>query len=255
MEDSLVIIKQAEEMVMESAGDVLSEPTVTPSLSPFFTIAALVLSLLCVGLIVFLFLYCRKLKKTDNDIKNIVLSSLRRRDGQISQAVIDLVQENIVHGFSSPEHSNNNLNKKEIEKIVQMELKRFLNERQEVIESSKESENNILIENISQSSVLLSYASTVNKEKNCFYEVTKMPNSDTVFVMELNPENKNEATFTVYDKVFKKVIQEQGHINGGCTIENSDMNNTSIVKTIEPGVARLVDGRWFIEVKAKVKFE
>ena len=254
MEDSLLIIKQAEEMV-ESAGDVLPEPAITPILSPYFTIAALVLSLLCVGLVFFLFVYCRKLKKTDNDIKNIVLSSLRRRDGQISQAVIDLVQEDIVHGFSRHERPDINLTRKEIEKIVQMELKQFLNERQDVIYSSKEPERNLLIENMSQSSVLLSYASTVNKEKNCFYEVTKTPNSDTVFVLELNPENKNEAMFTVYYKVFKKVIQEQGHINGGCVIENSDMNNTSIVKTIEPGVAQLVDGRWFVEVKAKVKFE
>ena len=255
MEDTLMIVEQAEEIIKETAEEVVAESTATPFISSsFITIAALVLGFISIVSIVLLFLYCRKLKRTDDDIKGIIFKSLHKRDGRISQAVLELVHgdEELIRRFASLELSNKPLTIKDVEQIVRQELERL--SKQAIIDNGINPKHQ-QSENAPQQNLLLAYASTVNKEKNCFYEVTETPKSDTIFVLELNPEDKNEATFTVYEKVFKKVIQEQGHINTGCVIENPDMNNTTRVITTEPGLTRLMDGKWVIEEKAKVKFE
>jgi hypothetical protein len=260
MNDSLVLIAdQAKDTIIKQTSGTFVEQTTTPFFSsPFFTIMALVLSIVCMALVVLLFLYCRKQRRTDNEIKNLILDSLHKKDGNISQAVIELVLEDaeLMRRFSKQGQNSTSVATKDVEKTVQREVERILIEKQIIKNDYTISPDPVRPtepEEV-QSNPLVRYASTVDEDKNCFYEVTKIAKNDTIFVLELNREDENEATFSVFDKAYKKVIQEQGHLKGGCTIVNPDMNHTTMVETVEPGLARYEDGVWVIKNKATVKF-
>lgn len=232
-------------------------------LSSFFNhrnglIVALALGVLSFILIVsFIVLY---FVKREEDTKEIIRKSINGR-GRIYDAVKTMVLEDdyITDRLSSRNHSNQSLTKAEIERIVQQKVDKAL----EVIQKKKRHDEFVQpvsdeakrVEEVSRSNSAFLYASCVDEKKHSFYTVTKFPDKDTIFVLELNPENENEATFTVYDKVFKKVIGEQGYLRDGCTIENPGMNTTTIVRTIEPGLTCCKNGEWVVKEQAKVKFE
>ena len=220
-------------------------------------IVALALGVLSFILIVsFIILYFMKRK---DDTKDIIEKSIYGR-GRIYDAVKTMVLEDdyITDRLSSRNHASQSLTKAEIERIVQQKVDKALEgiqkkQRDEFIQPVGDELKPVEVE--SKSNLAFLYASCVDENKRSFYTVTKTPDKDTVFVLELNPEDENEATFTVYDKVFKKVIGEQGYLRDGCTIKNPGMNTTTIVRTIEPGLTYCKDGEWFVKEQAKVKFE
>lgn len=231
-------------------------------LSSFFNhrnglIVALALGVLSFILIVsFIVLY---FMKRDDDIKEIIKKSISGR-GRIYEAVKTMVLEDdyITDRLSSRNHASQSLTKAEIERIVQQKVDKALEgiqkkQRDEFIQPDAEEPKPVEV--VSKSNSAFLYASCVDEKKHSFYTVTKTPDKDTVFVLELNPEDENEATFTVYDKVFKKVIGEQGYLRDGCTIENPGMNTSTIVRTIEPGLTFCKNGEWVVKEQAKVKFE
>lgn len=231
-------------------------------LSSFFNhrnglIVALAFGILSFILIVsFIVLYFMKRK---NDIKDIIKNSIYER-GRIYDAVKTMVLDDdyITGRLSSRNHASQSLTKTEIERIVQQKVDKALEglqkkQRDEFTQPVADEQRPVEKEPRSNSAFL--YASCVDEKKRSFYTVTKAPDKDTVFVLELNPEDENEATFTVYNKVFKKVIGEQGYLRDGCIIENPGMNTTTIVRTIEPGLACRKEGEWIIKEQAKVKFE
>ncbi len=231
-------------------------------LSSFFNhrnglIVALALGVLSFILIVsFIILYFMKRK---DDTKDIIEKSIYGR-GRIYDAVKTMVLEDdyITDRLSSRNHASQSLTKAEIERIVQQKVDKALEDIQkkqsdEFIQPVADEPKPVEVE--SKSNLAFLYASCVDEKKRSFYTVTKTPDKDTVFVLELNPEDENEATFTVYDKVFKKVIGEQGYLRDGCTIENPGMNTTTIVRTIEPGLTFFKNGEWVVKEQAKVKFE
>ena len=231
-------------------------------LSSFFNhrnglIVALALGVLSFILIVsFIVLY---FVKRDDDTKKIIRKSISGR-GQIYDAVKTMVLEDdyITDRLSSRSHSNQSLTQAEIERIVQKQVDKALEGFQkkhhdEFIQSVADEAKPV--EEVSKPNSAFLYASCVDEKKRSFYSVTRIPDKDTIFVLELNPEDENEATFTVYDKVFKKVIGEQGYLRDGCTIENPGMNTTTIVRTKEPGLTYCKNGEWIVKEQAKVKFE
>lgn len=231
----------------------------------FFTIKngliiALIVGFLCLFLLIAFALYYFATRKTDKDIKKIVRGSIKEPSGSIHEAIKRMLFEDddIMDHFSSRNHSNQSISQAEIERIVQKKLDKALEGIQKkqhdefirpVADEAKP------VEEVSKSNAAFLYASCVDEKKHSFYTVTKIPDKDTIFVLELNPEDANEATFTVYDKVFKKVIGEQGYLRDGCTIENPGMNTTTIVRTIEPGLTCCKNDEWVIKEKAIVKFE
>ena len=231
-------------------------------LSSFFNhrnglIVALALGVLSFILIVsFIVLY---FVKRDDDTKKIIRKSISGR-GQIYDAVKTMVLEDdyITDRLSSRSHSNQSLTQAEIERIVQKQVDKALEGFQkkhhdEFIQSVADEAKPV--EEVSKPNSAFLYASCVDEKKRSFYSVTRIPDKDTIFVLELNPEDENEATFTVYDKVYKKVIGEQGYLRDGCTIENPGMNTTTIVRTKEPGLTYCKNGEWIVKEQAKVKFE
>lgn len=220
-------------------------------------IVALILGVLCFILIVsFIVLY---FWKREDDIKDTVKDSINEK-GRVYKAIKKMILEDdsILDHLSSHNHSSQALSKSEIERIVQQKVDKALEsiqkkQHQDFIQPVSEVFVPVEEETKSNSAVL--YASCVNENKRSFYTVTKFPDKDTIFVLELNRENENEATFTVYDKVFKKVIGEQGYLKEGCIIENPGMNTTSIVNTLEPGLTCFKNNEWIVIQKAKVKFE
>ena len=231
-------------------------------LSSFFNhrnglIVALALGVLSFVLIVsFIVLY---FVKRDGDIKAIIKKSINRR-GQIYEAIRDqLIKDDyIMDHLSSRSNTAQSLSKPEIERIVQQKVDKALEslqkkQRDEFIQPVADEPKPVEVVSKSNSTIL--YASCVDEKKRSFYSVTRIPDKDTIFVLELNPEDENEATFTVYDKVFKKVIGEQGYLRDGCTIENPGMNTTTIVRTKEPGLTYCKNGEWIVKEQAKVKFE
>ena len=220
-------------------------------------IVALALGVLSLILIVsFIVLY---FVKRDDDTKEIIRKSISGR-GRIYDAVKTMVLEDdyITDRLSSRSHSNQSLTQAEIERIVQKQVDKALEGFQkkhhdEFIQSVADEAKPV--EEVSKPNSAFLYASCVDEKKRSFYSVTRIPDKDTIFVLELNPEDENEATFTVYDKVFKKVIGEQGYLRDGCTIENPGMNTTTIVRTKEPGLTYCKNGEWIVKEQAKVKFE
>ena len=197
--------------------------------------------------------------KRKDDTKDIIEKSIYGR-GRIYDAVKTMVLEDDYNTdrLSSRNHASQSLTKAEIERIVQQKVDKALEDIQkkqsdEFIQPVADEPKPVEVE--SKSNLAFLYASCVDEKKRSFYTVTKTPDKDTVFVLELNPEDENEATFTVYDKVFKKVIGEQGYLRDGCTIENPGMNTTTIVRTIEPGLTFFKNGEWVVKEQAKVKFE
>lgn len=258
MNDSLVMAAKGLDEALNQVGNVGLQRAATSFISsPVFTIVAIALGVVCLVLIVLLFFYCRKWKWTDIEIKGLIQDSLHKRNGNISQAVINLVREDddLMRHFSRPNQSNSSLSRSDVETMVRREVEKVLKEMQ-TANNTVDSSSSELIKPAEEAPLtpLVLYASTVDEGRNCFYEVTKTPKSDTIFVLEVNKEDEKEATFSVYDKVFKKVIQEQGHLKGGCAIENPEMNHTSVVNTVEPGLTQCEDGEWEIKQKAKVKF-
>lgn len=257
MNDSLIMVAKGLDETLNQAGNVGSQQTATSFISsPIFTIVAFALGVVCLVLVFLLFLYCRKWRWTDKKIKGLIRDSLHNRSGNISQAVISLVlgDDDLKRHFSKSSQLNSTLSRSEIEAIVQFEVDKIMREIQSANDADSSNLETIKTAEESLLNPLVLYASTVNEGRNCFYEVTKTPKNDTIFVLEVNKEDTKEATFSVYDKVFKKVIQEQGHLKGGCAIENPEMNHTSVVNTVEPGLTQCVDGEWVIKQKAKVKF-
>lgn len=230
-------------------------------LSSFFNhrnglIVALALGVLSFILVVsFIVLY---FVKRDGDTKAIIKKSINRR-GQIYKAIIDqLIKDDyIMDHLSSRSNTAQSLSKPEIERIVQQKVDKALEglqkKQHEFIQPVADEAKPV--EEVSKPNSSILYASCVDEKKRSFYTVTKLPDKDTIFVLELNPEDENEATFTVYDKVFKKVIGEQGYLRDGCTIENPGMNTTTIVRTIEPGLTYCKNGEWVVKEQAKVIFE
>lgn len=220
-------------------------------------IVALILGALCLVLIVSFMAYYFLRRK--DEIKDVIKESIYLK-GSIYQAIKNLVleDEGIIRRFSNRRNSDNALTKSEIERIVQQKVDKAMENIQnkqydEFVQPV--SDETKPVEEVSKSNSSFLYASCVDAKKRSFYTVTKLPDKDTIFVLELNPEDENEATFTVYDKVFKKVIGEQGYLRDGCTIENPGMNSTTIVRTIEPGLTFCKNGEWVVKEQAKVKFE
>ena len=220
-------------------------------------IVALILGALCLVLIVSFMTYYFLRRK--DEIKDVIKESIYLK-GSIYQAIKNLVleDEGIIRRFSIRRNSDNALTKSEIERIVQQKVDKAMENIQnkqydEFVQPV--SDETKPVEEVSKSNSSFLYASCVDAKKRSFYTVTKLPDKDTIFVLELNPEDENEATFTVYDKVFKKVIGEQGYLRDGCTIENPGMNSTTIVRTIEPGLTFCKNGEWVVKEQAKVKFE
>lgn len=231
-------------------------------LGSFFTqrnglIVALALGVLSFILIVsFIVLY---LLKKDDDTKKAIKKSINRK-GQIYEAIRDqlLKDDYIMDHLSSRSSTSQSLTKAEVERIVQqkvdkalegIKVKQYKENAQTISESIKSFEEG------SKSSVAILYASCVQENKPCFTSVSTIPQDNTIYVLEIKPEDGNEARFTVYEKVYRKVIEEQGHLDDGCAIENPEMNTSTIVKTIEPGKACRINDEWIIKEKAKVKFE
>ena len=231
----------------------------------FFTIKngliiALIVGLLCLFLLIAFVWYYFATKRTDKDIKRIIISSIKEPSGSVHEAIRKMVLDDydIMNHLSSQNHSNQSLTQADIERTVQKQVDKVLEgiqkkQRGEFIQPITDEPKSV--EGVSKLNSAFLYASCVDERKHSFYTVTKTPDKDTVFVLELNPEDENEATFTVYDKVFKKVIGEQGYLRDGCTIENPGMNTTTIVKTIEPGLTYCKNGEWVVKEQAKVKFE
>lgn len=221
-------------------------------------IVALILGVLCFILIVsFIVLY---FLKREGDTKKIIKKSINRK-GQIYEAIRDqLIKDDyIMDHLSSHSHAVQSLSKTEIERIVQQKIDKALEGvmtkqrsdfSQDIPESTKSEETKVK----SKTTIIL-YASCVDENRPFFMSVTTVPVDSTIFALELNPEDEHDATFTVYEKVYRKVIEEQGHLKGGCAIENPEMNTTTKVKTIEPGLAYCQNGEWVIKKQAKVKFE
>lgn len=216
------------------------------------------LSLLLLIAVVWIYLATRN---SEDDIKDIIKDSINERNGRIRKAIKTMVLEDdeISRHLSSHDHSDYSLSKAEIEKIVQQKVGKALEgfhikQHDGFIQPDIETTKPV-VEGIKTKHSAILYASCVDDQKLCFYSVTNTPDKDTIFVLELNPENANEATFTVYDKVFKKVIGEQGWLRDGCVIQNPGMNTTTVVKTIEPGLTYRKNDEWVIKEKAKVKFE
>lgn len=222
-------------------------------------IIALAIGFLCLFLIIVLtWIYLAK-RITKRDVKNIIKDSLRNR-GSVYKEIANqlLYDENLLSHFSNQEHSSDSLSKEEVERIVQQKLDKFLESYQtrqpiEFVQSPCDSPKPNLENSNTKKRVL--YATCVDDKGHGFYSVTEQPDKDTIFVLELNQENTTEATFEVFDKVYKKVIEEQGHLKDGCVVVNPDMNNTLCVRTIEPGLASFRNGTWEIIQQAKVKFE
>jgi hypothetical protein len=215
------------------------------------------LSLLLLIAIVWIYLATRN---SEDDIKDIIKESINERNGRIRKAIKTMVLEDdeISRHLSSHDHSDYSLSKAEIEKIVQQKVDKALEGIQ--VKQYKENtqvnaESTKPVEGGGKSNVGVLYASCVHENKPCFISVTTIPQDNTIYVLEVKPENENEAKFTVYEKVYRKVIEEQGHLENGCAIENPGMNTSTIVKTIEPGRACRINDEWTIKEKAKVKFE
>ncbi len=231
-------------------------------LGPFFNrrnglIVALILGVLCFILIVsFVVLYYRK---REEDIKDTVKDNINDK-GRIYKAIKRMVLEDddIMGHLSSRSHSNQSLTQQEIEKIVQQRVDKamedILRKQRNEMDQLKIDTTRPLEDGIKLNPLVL-YASCVDENKHSFYSVTKLPDKDTIFVLELNRENEDEATYTVFDKVYKKVIEEQGHLREGCFIENPDMNKTTLIKTIVPGLTYRKNDEWVIKEKARVRFE
>ena len=231
----------------------------------FFTIkngliVALIVGFLCLFLLIAFVWYYFATKWTDKDIKKIINSSIKEPSGSVHEAIRKMILDDydIMNHLSSRNHSNQSPTQAEIERIVQKQVDKALEGLQKkqydefiqpVADEAKP------VEEVSKSNSSFLYASCVDEKKRSFYTVTKFPDKDTIFILELNPEDENEATFTVYDKVFKKVIGEQGYLRDGCTIENPGMNTTTRVRTKEPGLTYCKNGEWVVKEQAKVKFE
>lgn len=231
----------------------------------FFTIkngliVALIVGFLCLFLLIAIVWIYLATKITEDDITDIIKESIKQRNGQIHKAIKNMVLEDneISRYLSSHDHSDYSLYKAEIERIVQQKVDKALEDIQKKQRdgfSLPVTDELKPVEEVSKTNSAFLYASCVDEKKRSFYTVTKNPDKDTVFILELNPEDENEATFTVYDKVFKKVIGEQGYLRDGCTIENPGMNTTTIVRTIEPGLTYCKNGEWVVKEQAKVRFE
>lgn len=232
---------------------------------PFFTIkngliVALIVGFLCLLLLIAFVWYYIATRMTDDDIKNIIKDSIRKPHGQVHETIKDMVlkDDDIMDYLSSRSHSNQSLTQQEIEKIVQQRVDKamedILRKQRNEMDQLKIDTTRPLEDGIKLNPLVL-YASCVDENKHSFYSVTKLPDKDTIFVLELNRENEDEATYTVFDKVYKKVIEEQGHLREGCFIENPDMNKTTLIKTIVPGLTYRKNGEWVIKEKARVRFE
>lgn len=231
----------------------------------FFTIkngliVALIVGFLCLFLLIAIVWIYLATKHSEDDIKDIIKESIEQRNGRIHKAIKNMVFEDdeISRHLSSHDHSDHSLSKAEIERIVQQKVEKALEglqKKQHDAFIQPIADETKPVEEVSKSNSSFLYASCVDAKKRSFYTVTKYPDKDSIFVLELNPEDENEATFTVYDKVFKKVIGEQGYLRDGCTIENPGMNTTTIVRTKEPGLTYCKNGEWIVKEQAKVKFE
>lgn len=232
---------------------------------PFFTIkngliVALIVGFLCLFLLIALVWFYLATRKTDDDVKDIIKDSIKEPRGRIHEAIRKMVLEDdeVSRRFSKHEPSDKMLSKAEIERIVQQKVDKALEgfQMKQCFEFDQPTpETTRPAEDVVKSNSLVLYATCVDENKHGFYTVTTLPDKDTIFVLEINPEDQNEATFTVYDRAFKKVIGEQGYLKEGCAIENPGMNTMSRVKTIEPGLTCRKNGEWMILEKAKVKFE
>lgn len=220
-------------------------------------IVALILGVLCFILIVsFIVLYFRK---REDDIKDTVKDNINDK-GRIYKAIKKMVLEDdsILDHLSSNNRSNQSLSKAEIERIVQQKVEKAIESIQIKQSNDYIHQNTELTkpeEGTKSKAAKVLYASCVDAEKPYFISVTTLPQDNTIFVLELNPKDENEATFTVYEKAYRKVIEEQGFLKDGCAIENPGMNTTTIVRTLEPGLTYCKNGEWVVKEQAKVKFE
>lgn len=203
--------------------------------------------LLTVALLLCVYYYYSKKRK--DDVKEIVKGSLQNENGRLREEVrIILAKE----APASP------VTKKDVERMVNEHLGKFdslLQRSQANPSMEKPVMKETILHRQGPPEPKMLFASAVNEEREAFYEVTDRALNNTIFQLSPKKDDDQKACFTVYEKAFRKVIEEQGYLGGGCEVMNPEMNNTSRVTTIEPGLAVFNKGEWVIKEKAKVKFE
>ena len=139
---------------------------------------------------------------------------------------------------------------KKLEQIICDAVKEELN-------AAKEVKNGVQEVNVTRDSRVIEsvlYACAVNESDGTFYDVTMIPNSETIYLLKV--EKENLASFEVYEKMFDKVKEEQGHLKCGCDVENYTMGVITSMQTNVMGqAARQDDGKWKVTKKANVIFK
>lgn len=119
-----------------------------------------------------------------------------------------------------------------------------------VEQSSKKKEEEMEEKKVVESSKIM-YASSVD-DNGVFYSVTSEPDGDTIFAFAVEPDGQN-AKFGVYKNAEKKLKDAADFLNGACSVQRL---GTSSIRTDKQGIATLMpDGKWQVEVQAKIIFE
>ena len=103
----------------------------------------------------------------------------------------------------------------------------------------------------------LKYASSVNMMDNSFFSVSDTPTETSVFVLNIDKSNRQEATFRIYEGALDKIKQVEDFLNQACEIDKNDLSDADVWGTIhvkKEGVCRNINDKWEVIERLNLVF-
>lgn len=226
---------------------------------------------------VFIFLYFRNKSKQDAESYDNDRSKLRgERDAK--QIEIDSLHEKIREIGKTKGHDINDSYLRQIEDLkrqiedLKHEIEDLKNENKTESDISSDQENNRGKEYVSQSRIngknddsvprdnlekvktdlfgKKLYASSYNKEKKTFYEISPVTTENTIYVMSFMTESDSEAELNIFSGAKEIIMACRDYLEICC----DTIGHGNELKVEKPGLVVLENGKWSIKKKVMVKF-
>ena len=185
-----------------------------------------------IGIIICLYLYYKRRRE---DIISVILSSKRL------ETKIDCIV------------SSNKLDTDKFKREVIDEI-RYLQQldEEEKLATQSNVESSITQTQLENVVYKIYYATaTSESNKDAFYRVTELPESDSIF--KLTEVQKGGCEFEVYDGAISTVLKEKEYLINSCLV--TKIGNSKVV-VLEKGFAEQnAEGKWIITKQAKIKIE
>ncbi len=223
-------------------------------------ITALALAVIALLLAIFFYLkirsmlYCRgryNNHRLDN-IRDIVVEVVCDSD-RIRNFINGIYRENIAQSRNI--HINNNQVRTEpgisteiFNDIVDVVLNKI--QKQYRVSQNNSDYNHTLGSTPKTMGIQEMYASSFNGDTNTFYEISKQPSDQSIFVISIDPHNSSRGTFEVYHDAYDKVIDCKDFLEYCCEVTGTGTN----IETMQYGEVELSSGKWIVTTKLKIKF-